>query len=382
MLSVHKEPNWSLVTKQFQEPETFTDLLALLIPEQPYGSGAERAILEWRETQFYKLENLQHFLYYAMHTIRVLPRFHRDEMAAIMRMIRLCQEAGWYEQAYTLLEQEGFSLFVRTALSVEEWDVWKEIAAWNYLIVRWKTGRLTEEDHAVWERVKFCESWALKHAELVSQREMLAFTLFYMCDHIKRMPRQEAERDMMRLAEFCNTYIAEIYTYGFFVDYEAFVKYAAHYQIHEAVLASQRAVLAQVCDLFGYDAGHSYDFISEMGDVMTAADFHFLQQHREFVGKLLSYIMFLEAVRVPSHVLCFESLLAGCKGLRFKEELLRQYVFPYLHESFISFCRYFLRSKRYESIHHILFYWCTDEQRLRLEGMYNLSAVYEKYVCG
>ena len=87
---------------------------------------------------------------------------------------------------------------------------------------------------------------------------------------------------------------------------------------------------------------------------------------RSFYGKLLSYVPFFEMIQVPQHAYYCEELLYICKGIEYKEETLRNYIFIQLHDCLPSFFRLF-KNKRYATIHDILFYWCDDEQRMSLE---------------
>lgn len=119
-----------------------------------------------------------------------------------------------------------------------------------------------------------------------------------------------------------------------------------------------------------------------MKEMMEHMSFEFMDKYENFIGKLLSYVPFFEMIQVPQHAYYCEELMYICKGIEYKEEMLRNYIFIQLHDCLPSFIKQFLKNKRYATIHDILFYWCDDEQRMGLEKKYNLSFIYERYACG
>ena len=85
------------------------------------GEGKERTILVWKEKEFYKEENLAAFIVYGMNKAKNLPQFHKDEIPTLVRILRLCQEIGWYEEANTFMVTQGLAEFVHTSLEYETW---------------------------------------------------------------------------------------------------------------------------------------------------------------------------------------------------------------------------------------------------------------------
>lgn len=149
------------------------------------------------------------------------------------------------------------------------------------------------------------------------------------------------------------------------------------------MLACQRAVLSQISDrLDPLKTTHVDDYLYVMKDMMEHMTIGIMDRYDHFIGKLLSYVPFFEMIQVPQHAYYCEELLYICKGIAYKEEILRNYLFIQLHDCLPSFFKLFLKNKRYATIHDILFYWCDDEQRMSLERKYNLSFIYEKYACG
>ena len=77
-------------------------------------------------------------------------------------------------------------------------------------------------------------------------------------------------------------------------------------------------------------------------------------------------------IQVPQHAYYCEELLYICKGIEYKEEILRNYLFIQLHDCLPSFFKLFLKNKRYATIHDILFIGATMNKN-ELREKYNLS---------
>ena len=75
------------------------------------------------EKEFYKEENLAAFIVYGMNKAKKLPQFHKDEIPTLVRILRLCQEIGWYEEANDFMIAQGLAEFVHTSLEYETWDL-------------------------------------------------------------------------------------------------------------------------------------------------------------------------------------------------------------------------------------------------------------------
>ncbi|PEA55186.1 hypothetical protein CON64_09165 [Bacillus pseudomycoides] len=383
MTIMQPEPNWNLVTDTYTEPENFADLLALLIPEYPKGEGKERTILAWKEKEFYKKENLIPFILYGMKKIHNLPKFHKDEMPTLVRIIRLFQEVGWYQQAYTFMVAEGLEEFVQTSLEYESWDVFTQVVAWNYLIIKQKVMELESNDDFIWERIKFNVECIEKYKTLLSHKEMMEFMFLFLCKQAKALSKEQLDENLMELAKYCNTYICDVYTLDLLKKYRKCTDFLTYYEPSRAVVACQRAVIAQISDhLNPLKTTHVDDYLFVIKEMMEHMSFEFITKYEHFIGKLLSYIPFFGMIQVPQQMYYCEELMHICKGIGYKEELLRNYIFIQLPNCFPSFIKQFLKNKRYASIHDILFYWCSDEQRMNLEHKYNLSFIYEQYACG
>ncbi|MFD0772084.1 DUF3965 domain-containing protein [Bacillus sp. CGMCC 1.60114] len=383
MTFMQTEPNWNLVTDAYEEPENFADLFSLLIPERPKGEGKERTILAWKEKEFYKKENLIPFILYGMKRLHDLPKFHKDEMPTLVRIVRLCQEVGWYQEAYRFMVAEGLEEFVQTSLEYESWDVFTQVVAWNYLIIKQKVAELESNDYFIWERIKFNVECIEKYKVLLSHKEMFEFMLLYLCKQAKTLSKEQLDENLMGLAIYCNTYIYDLYTLDLLKKYRKCTDFLTYYEPSRAVVACQHAVIAQISDhLNPLKTTHVDDYLFVIKEIMEYMSFEFMKKYEHFIGKLLSYVPFFEMIQVPQHVYYCEELMYICKGIGYKEELLRHYIFIQLLNCFPSFIKQFLKNKRYASIHDILFYWCSDEQRMNLEQKYNLSFIYEQYACG
>lgn len=381
-MTVAIQPNWSLVTDYYQEPKNFAELLALLTPKRSGGYEKRRALLTLKEKEFYKQENLKPFIVYAVNKVAELPKFHRDEMSVILRIIRLCQEAEMYIEGYYFMKQQQLIQFVHTSLAYTEWDAFTKAVAWNYLILKNKASRLDEADHAIWDRVKFDEECIQQYAALLSHKEMLHFTFAYICKKAHTMSVDCLEEMVMDLSEYCNKYIVDLYEYGLCEMYQRCTEVLADYNLRPSIIACQRSVMAQLTSLFNLSFSFVDDFLFEIKEVIEHMDFNLLYTYETFIGKLLSYIPFFEMVSVPRHAYYIEDILYMCKGTGYLEDLIRNYVVSQLPTHFLSFIKPFLRNKQYAAIHEILFYWCTDEQRAALEEQYNLDIIYEKYASG
>jgi hypothetical protein len=379
----HQEPNWSLITDHLQEPTTFTELYELLTPRCSTGNEKQRALAAWKMKEFYKKENLLPFLYYASTKIKTLPRFHKDEMPTILRVVRLYQEIGLYESAYKLMEEHNLIQFAFTSLHYEEWDPLTYAVSLNYLIVKRKVYGLEKQDHKIYEKVKFNQDWAVHYAPLLSQKELLEFYFWYIRYHAKYMSIRELEENMMEMAMYCNTYIIDIYTYDLSETYYKWIELFARCPIDYAVISAHRAVLAHLGQLADLPCAEKLDdYLYEIKELLENMHFPFLVQYESFIGKLVSYIPFYEAVKVPQQTFYFEKILYACKGIEYKEAVLRNYLFSQIPQNFSSFIRPFLRNERFQSIHEILFYWLSEQQRLDLESTYDLSKIYERYALG
>jgi hypothetical protein len=383
MRAVQGDPNWNLVTDTYIKPNNFAELFSLLVPCHPKGEGKERTILVWKEKEFYKEENLAPFIVYGMNKVKNLPQFHKDEIPTLVRILRLCQEIGWYEEANAFMITQGLDEFVRTSLEYETWDLLTKAVALNYLIIKYRIGELTAEDVEIWDRVKFNEKCITDCKHLLSHKEVLEFTFFYMCKRAKTLSKEKLNSDMMSLAMYCNTFVYDLYTHDLLRKYRKCTDFLSYYGPSQAVLACQRAVLSQISDrLDPLKTTHVDDYLYVMKEMMEHMTIGVMDRYGHFIGKLLSYVPFFEMIQVPQHAYYCEELLYICKGIEYKEEILRNYIFIQLHDCLPSFFKLFLKNKRYATIHDILFYWCDDEQRMSLEKKYNLSFIYEKYACG
>ncbi|CAI8889453.1 MULTISPECIES: DUF3965 domain-containing protein [Bacillus] len=383
MRDVQSNPNWNLVTDVYVEPNNFADLFSLLVPNHPKGEGKERTILAWKEKEFYKQENLAPFILYGMNKVQDLPQFHKDEIPTLIRIVRLCQKIGWYKEAYTFMVNQRLDEFVHTSMEYETWDILTQVVAWNYLIVKYRIGKLENDDVMIWERIKFNTECIEKCEKLLSHKEVMELTFFYICKQAKLLSKEELDQEMMNLAIYCNTYVYDLYIYDLLKKYRKCTDFLTYYGPSRSVVACQRAVIAQISDrLNPLKTTHVDDYLYVMKEMMEHMSFEFMTRYEHFIGKLLSYVPFFEMIQVPQHAYYCEELMYVCKGIEHKEELLRNYIFIQLHDCLPSFIKQFLKNKRYATIHDILFYWCDEEQRVGLEKKYNLSFIYERYACG
>ena len=127
--------------------------------------------------EFYKEENLAAFIVYGMNKAKNLPQFHKDEIPTLVRILRLCQEIGWYEEANTFMVTQGLAEFVHTSLEYETGPLTQAVAL-NYLIIKYRIGELTAGDVEIWDRVKFNEKCITDCKHLLSHKEVLEFTFF------------------------------------------------------------------------------------------------------------------------------------------------------------------------------------------------------------
>jgi hypothetical protein len=378
-----QEPNWDLVTECYKEPKSFADLLHLLTPQPPHGTEKQQMLFAWKEKEFYKKENIIPFIRYGIEKISELPKFHKDELPVLLRIVRLYQEIGAYKEAYEFMEEQKLIQFIFTAIDQNSWDTLTKVVGWNYLIVKQKTSQICDWDHIVWNKVKFNQEWTKEYSMLLSHKELLDFTLLYLCKQAKHITMEELEEDMMQLAMYCNTFISEIYTYKLIKRYERCVNFLEHYHPNSAVIACQRAVMAQLNDFFSpFEDISANDFLYEMKVIIEHMDEDFSCKYNTFIGKLLSYIPFYEMIQVPKQIRYFEDIMHASKEIDYKEIMLRTYVFSQLTNCFITFVKPFIQNKCYNVIHELLFYWCTQEDREQLERYYHLEKLYELYACG
>ncbi|MEC2829985.1 DUF3965 domain-containing protein [Bacillus cereus] len=377
------KPNWDLVTDTYTEPKNFADLFSLLVPRDPKGDDKRRTILFWKEKEFYKEENLVPFIVIGMNKVKELPQFHKDSIPTLIRIVRLCQEIGWYKEASKFMRDQGLDNFVQTSMKYETWDLLTQVVALNYLIVKYRVGELDSASVQIWERIKFNDKCINEYSSLLSHKEVLELTFFYMCKQAKILSKEQLDYNMMNLAMYCNTYLYDLYKYDLSTKYRKCTEFLSYYVPSQAVIACQKAVLAQITDgLNPLKTTHLDDYLYVIKEMMKHMTKELMNQYEHFIGKLLSYVPFFEMIQVPQHLYYFEELMYSCKGIQYKEEILRNYLFIKLHDCLPSFMRLFLKNKRYATIHDILFYWCEDEQRMSLERKYNLSSIYEKYAYG
>lgn len=383
MGNIQHEPNWNLVTQKYEEPRNFKELLSLLLPIRPKGSKKERIILAWREKEFYKKDNITPYIEYGMKKSYELPLFDKDEIPAVLRIVCLCLEVGWYHEAYNFMEEKGLIRFVETSIEYENWDILTQTMAWNYLIAKQKTVGLKAKDHLIWEKIKFNQECIKKSRFLLSHKRMIEFMFLYLCKQAKHMNKGYLEDSMMQLAMYCNSYLHDIYSLHLLPKYRKCIEFLSYYNPSPLVLACQRAVVAQISDqLQPLKTTHIDDYLYEIKEIIKYVQFQFLKKYESFIGKLLSYIPFFGVIQTLHQVYYFEEIMYTCKGIGYKENLLNDYLFMQLRNTFREFIKCFLENKKYNIIHEILFYWCTDEQRLELEEHYNLNHIYEKYACG
>ncbi|AIW87867.1 DUF3965 domain-containing protein [Bacillus mycoides] len=377
------EPNWGLVTDNYKEPNNFKDLFALLLPADPKGNSKERTILKWRHKEFYKEKNIIPYILYGMKKSFELPKYDNDEMFTLLRIVRLCQEIGWYKQAYDFMIKKELTTFIKTSIDYEQWDVFTQALAWNYLIIKKHVIGLEEEDHLIWERIKFNPECIELYGPLLSHKEMLEFMFLYVCKQAKHISKDKLNENIMELSIYCNDYIHEIYSLNLLLKYRKCTEFLSYYQPSPIVLACHRAVSAQIFDhLNPVKTIHIDDYLFEIKEMLRYINYQFLKKYKVFIGKLLSYIPFCRTINTLHHVYYFEEIMYICKGVGYKEEMLRDYVFIQLPECFSEFIKIFLKYKQYPVIHQILFYWCDHEQRMAIEETYDLNSIYEKFACG
>ncbi|MBS7718152.1 DUF3965 domain-containing protein, partial [Vibrio cholerae] len=109
-------------------------------------------------------------------------------------------------------------------------------------------GELTDGDVEIWDRVKFNEKCITDCKHLLSHKEVLEFTFFYMCKRAKSLSKEQLNSDMMSLAMYCNTFVYDLYTYDLLRKYRKCTDFLSYYGPSQAVLACQRAVLSQISD--------------------------------------------------------------------------------------------------------------------------------------
>ncbi|MEH6852661.1 DUF3965 domain-containing protein, partial [Bacillus pseudomycoides] len=277
------EPNWNLVTDAYVEPKNFADLLSLLIPEYPKGEGKERTILAWKEKEFYKKENLIPFILYGMKKLHDLPKFHKDEMPTLVRIIRLCQQVGWYQQAYDFMVAEGLEEFVQTSLEYESWDVFTQVVAWNYLIIKQKVTELESNDAFIWEIIKFNVECIEKYKTLLSHKEMMEIMFLFLCKEAKGLSKEQLDENLMKLAIYCNTYICDVYTLDLLKKYRKCTDFLTYYEPSRAAVACQRAVIAQMSDrLNPLKTIHVDDYLFVIKEIMEHISFEFITKYEHF----------------------------------------------------------------------------------------------------
>ncbi|WP_100618235.1 DUF3965 domain-containing protein [Bacillus cereus] len=391
MNAMQLKPNWSLITDEYIELNNFADLFTLLIPKNSKIKDKkrtnltwnERTVLTWEEKEFYKKENLIPLITYSMKKAKNLPKFHKDEMPTLLRIIRLCQEIGWYQQAYDFIIDEGLDIFVQTSIENETCDVFTHAVAWNYIVTKDKINKLEKKDYFIWEKIKYNSECIEKYELLVSHKEIIEFTFFYLCKQAKRLSKTELENEMMCLANYCNTYIYDIYALNLVRKYRKCTEFLSYYNPCKAVLACQRAVIAQISDcLSPLKTIHIDDYIFVIKEIIEHMSYEFANTHKNLIGKLLSYIPFYNMIQVPKHAQYSEEILYICKGIGYKEELLREYFFIQIEDCFPSLIQQLIKNESYTTIHDILFYWCNNEQRMNLEELYDLHSIYAHYACG
>ncbi|HHQ2481175.1 TPA: DUF3965 domain-containing protein [Bacillus cereus] len=391
MAEMQLKPNWSLVTDEYLEPNDFADLFALLIPENSKINDKkrfnltwnERTTLIWKEKEFYKKENLIPFITYSMKKAKNLSKFHKDEMPTLLRIIRLCQEINWYQQAYDFMIDEGLEIFVQTSLENETWDVFTQVIAWNYIVIKERINKLEKKDYYIWERIKYNSECIEKYELLISHKEIMEFTFYYLCKQAKVLSKSQLENEIMLLADYCNTHIYDIYKLNLLKKYRKCTDFLSYYNPSKAALACQRAVISQISDCLNpLKTVHIDGYLFVIKELLEYVTFELLDKHRNLIGKLLSYIPFFNMIQIPKHAQYSEEILYICKGIGYKEELLRNYLFIQIEDCFPTFIKQFIKNKRYNTIHEVLFYWCNDEQRMNLEKLYDLNSIYQLYACG
>ncbi|EOO61597.1 hypothetical protein IKE_05871 [Bacillus cereus VD196] len=391
MTEIQLEPNWSLVTDEYVEPTNFGDLFTLLIPINSKIKGnkrtaltkEERTILTWKEKEFYKKENLIPLITYSIKKAKSLPKFHKDEMPTLLRILRLCQEIGWYKQAHDFMIEEGLETFVQTSMKNTKWDVFTQAVAWNYIIIKEKLNKLDKECYYIWDRVKYNAECIEQYKLLLSHKEILEFSFYYLCKQAKTLSKSQLDNEIIFLADYCNNHIQDVYTLNLLRKYRKCADFLSYYNPSKAALACQYAVIAQISDCLNpLKTDHVDDYLFVIKEMLEHISFEFVDKNRNFIGKLLSYIPFFNMIQVPTHSQYIEEILYICKGVGYKEEILRNYVFIQIEDFFPSFTNQLVKNKRYTTIHDVLFYWCNDKQRINLEQLYNLNLIYEQYACG
>ncbi|MDG4658180.1 DUF3965 domain-containing protein [Ectobacillus antri] len=371
-------PNRSLINEQLAQPQNFTELLSLLIPQEVDENGEKSKVILWKRKEFYKQNHIRSLILHALQMIERLPRFHKDEIPVILRIVCLYQEIQEYEAGYELMKNQGLERFVYTALTHSSWDIITELTAWNYIVLKSKTVGLQDQDYDIWERIKYkFNSWK-NYESFFSSKEVITFVLLF-------VPKEKSalNEHIMEAVPICNSYIDYIIHYDLLSFYETRIEQWQRCGVDNRAVICHRIILAQLSDIFSianYDS--PFDFISECRELMLYADYEFLCSYHDIVAAFLSYIPFFNLIQVPRQVTYFEQLLKICKADEKKEEFMRRFVFSQFGHNFLSFIAPFIRNKCYGTIHDMLFYWCTEEERLRLEKIYNLQKLYEMYACG
>ncbi|WP_416828612.1 DUF3965 domain-containing protein [Ectobacillus polymachus] len=361
---VENEPNWLLVTENYEPPSSFSDLLYLLIPNRTETGRLDGQVLSWKEKEFYKKETIIPFIQFAFKKMIHLPKFNKDEMPTVLRIVRLCQETGWYGKAYELLKEQKIISFIFNSLDMNPWDNFTKAAAWNYIIVKQKAHQLEKSDELIWEKIKYDLSWKTSYDYLASEKEIIECKLLYVCRRAKEMEQSKFEEIVMELAMYCNSKIATLYTLDLVDTYKKCMNYFIKYIKNQTIIDCHYAILAQLAEFF-YEPYQLImdDYMEIMKDIMTHIDYSFYYKYKEFIGMLLSYIPFFQMIHVRKQTEYFQEVLNVSKGVSYKEEILREYVFSQVMDEKGGFLNTFYYHNCKSIIEEILTYWCTPEQR-------------------
>ena len=344
MRAVQGDPNWNLVTDTYIEPNNFAELFSLLVPCHPKGEGKERTILVWKEKEFYKEENLAAFIAYGMNRVKNLPQFHKDEIPTLVRILRLCQEIGWYEEANAFMMTQGLDEFVQTSLEYETWDLLTKAVALNYLMIKYRIGELTAQDVEIWDRVKFNEKCITDCKHLLFIKKYWNLHFFICVSERKLLSKEQLNSDMMSLAMYCNTFVYDLYTHDLLRKYRSVADFLSYYGPSQAVLACQRAVLSQISDpLDPLKTTHVDDYLYVMKETEWSNDDRGNGSDGHFIGKLLSQYHFSKLSKFHSMHIIVNNYCIFVRELNTKK---KYYAIIYLYNYMIVYhhsLNYFLK---------------------------------------
>lgn len=373
MKNIDYTPDWNLVTDNFIEPKSCSELLRLLtISKVSHPSQA------WRTKYFYQENNLVAFANYANEKLLNLPHTDKEYFHLILRIMYLYRVANNEQSAYEFAIKNDIHTFISTTLHFKKWDDITKFIALSYLLSKYKKNPFTSEDDEIFLRVLFDITWINSYHDCFDHEELFLFYLWYIRKFGRTMEERFIEDYLMGIATYINTYSVDLVKPNITNEYAKWVEMFSQSTLNKDSLRIHRALLSHFIYLTGTHAHLQLDeYCNEIYYILNYSEEAFIKRYEDFIGKLISYIPFYMKYESELQRKNFKKLISLIEiGNPLQVLILQRNLIPLLIQDFDYVAMYLVKEKELEFLSYILFNILTDEDRFLLSNRFEMEPIY------